>query len=62
MLQRKRWAGSTRERRNKLRLGWHEGRMLVLCVVCSVTEVGDFARGMAWRGVRVFKAPLQLSD
>ena len=39
-----------------------KGEWLVLCVVCSVTEVGDFARGMAWRGVRVFKAPLQLSN
>jgi hypothetical protein len=49
MLYRKRWAGSTRERRNKLGLGWHEGRVVgVVCCVCSVTEVGGFARGVAF--------------
>ena len=51
MIQRKRWTGSTRERRNKLRLGWHEGRMLVLCVVCSVTDREWEILPVAWRGV-----------
>lgn len=47
MLQRKRWAGSTHERRNKLRLGWHEGR--VVGVVCCVLR--DQILPVAWRGV-----------
>jgi len=57
MFERERWAGSTHERCNKLRLRRHEER--VVGVVCGVTKVGDIAtRGVVFLSS---KAPLQLS-
>jgi hypothetical protein len=58
MFERERWAGSTHERCNKLRLRRHEES--VVGVVCGgVTKVGDIAtRGVAFLS---FKAPLKLS-